>query len=184
MLLRIPPPPPWARGHVWTTWPLGRFSRTLHFIVTTHFALYSQTLQYQEEGVLLQCYFEFFCTAWGLNEWRAGYWCTLCSLGCTASCFTASCFTAFCFTAFWLHCISIVYSLQVALIQCFDVELRVISTGYCKEYFYSIGWILLARLWGCLAFSPAPAFSSQAALSPHPSPPLPSAKDNKHHHPK
>ena len=82
--------PPWARGHVWTTWPLGRFSLTLHFIVTTHFALYSQTLQYQEEGVLLQCYFEFFCTAWGLNEWRAGYGCTLCSLGCTAS---------------WLHCI-------------------------------------------------------------------------------
>ena len=39
----------------------------------------------------------------------------------------------------WLRCISIVYRLQVALIQCFDVELRVISTGYCKEYFYSIG---------------------------------------------
>ena len=75
------------------------------------------------------------------------------------------------------HCISIVYRLQVALVQCFDVELRVISTGYCKEYFYSIGWILLAKLWGCLAFSPAPAFSSQAALSPQvpppPSSPLP-----------
>ena len=29
-------------------------------------------VQYQEEGVLLQFCFEFFCTAWGL-KWRAGF---------------------------------------------------------------------------------------------------------------